>query len=348
MDFGGKAITVVSQSGPSGTIIDGYDSSVVVFDDNEGKDAILQGFTIRGGTPAIVIASTSPTIVGNVIRGYVVTGGGSIDRVAGIDIFGSSSPTISGNIIKGNIASVAGSSNAVGAIRVSDSSSPTISGNIITGNVASVAGSSTAVGAIKISGSSSPIVINNVISKNGAIGSGGCTIVGGIWVCAPATPVIVNNTIANNCSTGSGGCILAGGVASLKPCPTCGGAWRQCPECRGLGWVLQSGAGPLLANNIVWGNSVVYHAEDCTTADDFYANGTYSLIGSGITDGVGNITGNPMLARSLPIDKVRSTFPAPGLPSDQLILHPPWRQGLSFAVGDTLELNFDGVPILYC
>ncbi len=302
LDFGGKAITVVSQSGPSSTFINSYGSSVVIFNDNEGQNSIFEGFTIGNGAPAIVIASASPTIIGNVITGRIVTGSGSISRVAGIDISGNSSPTIVENTITGNVASVAGSSNAVGAIRVSDNSWPTITRNIITRNSASVHGSSTAVGAIQISGYSSPRILNNIISKNSAIGGGSCTLAGGILVFAPAAPVIMNNTIANNSNSGMGSCILVGGAASLKLCPACGGTWSQCPECNGLDFVLNDGAGPNLANNIVWGNSVGTHGGGCLIVDDLYAKGMYSLIGSGITDGVGNITGNPLFVNAAESD----------------------------------------------
>ena len=364
LDFGGKAITVVSQAGPSSTIIDGQNSSVVVFNDNEGQNAILQGFTIRGGAPAIVIASASPTIVGNVITGRIVTGSGSISRVAGIDISGnssptilentitenvasvagssnavgairvsgSSSPTITKNIITDNLAKVGGSSNAVGAIRVSDSSSVTITKNIITGNQANVSGSSTAAGAIKISDNSSAIILNNVISENNVTGGGSCTMVGGILVFAPAEPVIMNNTIANNSTSGMGSCILVGGAASLKLCPACGGTWSQCPECNGLDFVLQDGAWPLLANNIAWGNSIGAHGGGCLIVDDLYAKGTYSLIGFGITDGVGNITGNPLF-----VNPTESDYHI--LPGSPCI-----NAGDPDYAAEPSETDFDGLP----
>ncbi|MHC4315744.1 MAG: right-handed parallel beta-helix repeat-containing protein [Planctomycetota bacterium] len=284
LDFGGKAITVISRDGPSSTIIESYNISVVVFDDNEGPNAIFQGFTIGWGTPAIVIANASPTIVGNVITGRIVTGGGSKSLVAGIEISGNSSPAILENTITGNVASSAGGSQAVGAIRVSGGASPIITRNIITRNVADVGGSGMAVGAIIVSPSSSAIIHNNIISKNSAIGGGGCTVAAGILVFAPSENVIMNNTIANNGSSGMERSILVGGAASLKLCPACGGTLSQCPECQGLKYVLQA------------------HGGGCLIVDDLYAKGTYSLIGSGITDGVGNITGNPLFVNPLESD----------------------------------------------
>src|SRR5688572_3600242 len=73
IDFGGKIITVTSELGPDTTIIDaGGAGSVVTFKSGETPNAILSGFTIRGGQTiysgaGIHVAFSSPTIRGNII-----------------------------------------------------------------------------------------------------------------------------------------------------------------------------------------------------------------------------------------------------------------------------------------
>src|SRR5215470_5389855 len=76
IDFSGKAITVTSESGPQDTIIDaGNADSVVSFTSGEGRDSVLNGFTLKNGRPpstrspeggGIRIQGSSPTITNNV------------------------------------------------------------------------------------------------------------------------------------------------------------------------------------------------------------------------------------------------------------------------------------------
>jgi hypothetical protein len=71
LTFKGKAITVASSGGPQVTTLQPLDpgSSVVVFQDGEGLDSILQGFTIMGGSGGVACLGSSPTVLGNVISG---------------------------------------------------------------------------------------------------------------------------------------------------------------------------------------------------------------------------------------------------------------------------------------
>src|SRR5262245_27769659 len=51
INFGGKAITVTSESGPRDTIIDGGNvDSVVIFTSGEGRRSIINGFTLQNGS----------------------------------------------------------------------------------------------------------------------------------------------------------------------------------------------------------------------------------------------------------------------------------------------------------
>jgi hypothetical protein len=85
IDFSGKDIHLVSSTGPESTIIDGSQGpgSVVTLKSGESRNAILEGFTIRGGTGSAFFPS-----------GEYMAGGGIFCRDA--------SPVIRGNIIRDN------------------------------------------------------------------------------------------------------------------------------------------------------------------------------------------------------------------------------------------------------
>jgi parallel beta-helix repeat protein len=72
IDFLGKAITVKSSGGSSATVIAGTGtSSVVTFQDFEGRDSVLHGFTVRNGDPnGLQCLDAAPTIQHNRITGH--------------------------------------------------------------------------------------------------------------------------------------------------------------------------------------------------------------------------------------------------------------------------------------
>jgi nitrous oxidase accessory protein NosD len=135
INFGGKSITVRSSAGPSSTVIDGGGSAPAVtgatvsFLSGEPRSAVLQGFTIRGGS-------------GN-------NGGGIRDVY--------SSPTITGNVISGNLAQQGGSGFG------GEGGSPAILANTITGNGAN---GSSAGGAVLLTATKDALLEGNTISFN--------------------------------------------------------------------------------------------------------------------------------------------------------------------------------------
>jgi len=137
--FVGKAITVESEAGPGVTIIDGGTPanpdfpSVVTFNQHEGPESILSGFTLTNGTAR--------------------KGGGVFCRNA--------SPTIEKNLFVSNSASADG-----GAIYCIDGG-PLIMDNVIVNNEASTRG-----GGIYCE-SSELDVVNTVIAANSADNGGG-------------------------------------------------------------------------------------------------------------------------------------------------------------------------------
>lgn len=83
IDYLGKAITVRSSDGPQATVITPgipYEGqppdeqlAIVRFDDGETGDAVLEGFTLRGGWIGILCIESAPTIRRNILVGQGVT-----------------------------------------------------------------------------------------------------------------------------------------------------------------------------------------------------------------------------------------------------------------------------------
>jgi len=200
IDFKGKAITVESVDGPGVTIIDaaGLGTGVVRFASGEGRGSVLQGFTIQhgslpsGGGGGISVASTSPTIRGNVITGNVAACGDG----GGIDVeFGS--PLIVGNVITGNQSGTACSGEAGGGISIGGAASAEVIGNTIAHN------SSFWAGAISLFAAGTPTIANNVIDDNSASAEGGA-----IWSVNQSDALISQNVFTNNRSPSDGGAIF--------------------------------------------------------------------------------------------------------------------------------------------
>lgn len=99
IDFSGKAITVESSGDPVETVIDGGGGgNVVAFYNYEGRDSVLDGFTIAGGSwYAILIDNAGPTISNNRIVDSVAAGGISCGNT-----YAHIKPYIFSNTIKNN------------------------------------------------------------------------------------------------------------------------------------------------------------------------------------------------------------------------------------------------------
>jgi parallel beta-helix repeat protein len=189
LDFGGKAVTLRSESGPDNCIIDcEEDGRGFYFHNGETSASILEGFTILNGSADVAggiqcTSASSPTIRNCFIIGNTAGSGG------GLYCYASSNPTVSDCIISGNTAGNAG------GIYCYDSS-PTITNCLITGNSAQDSLYENGGGIWCVS--SSPTISNCTISDNSALDDGG-----GIW-CASSSPTVTN-------------CILWGDSASLGP-----------------------------------------------------------------------------------------------------------------------------------
>jgi hypothetical protein len=215
LQFKGEAITVRSSHGPDQTVVDGRQlSSVVVFDDYEGRDTVLDGFTLTNGFGkyhlytnmggGILCVDSSPTIINNIIDKNIGYYGG------GICCYGSASePLIQDCQITGNQAPldpINGGGRGGGIF--CRGASAHITGCTIKENMCVDRG-----GGIGVDFVCSPVIEGNLIDGNTAqsIGSGHG---GGIGTLNQVTPLLRNNTIVNNLAGDGGGLSVWGGEVS--------------------------------------------------------------------------------------------------------------------------------------
>ncbi len=211
IDFLGKAITVISESGPNATVIDGGQGVVatVTFQTDESQDSVLEGFTIQNGRGGISCFQTSPTIQENKIVNNMFLSGircisgspvirsntisyntGTIGNAGGI-YCAASSAFISNNVIQGNTGRYGGGISC-------RSGQPKITSNRIIDNTATDIG-----GGGVFMRTSDAVVVNNEIVRNVA------NTGGGVYTWGAPSGVLVNNTIAENSSTTYGGAIYS-------------------------------------------------------------------------------------------------------------------------------------------
>lgn len=198
IDFLGKAICVRSSDGPEVTVIDAGNpavpalASAVRFVTNEGRQSILDGFTLTKGTGTeyeiypntfwflgggCFCLESTPVIRNNIlIDNEAETAGGGIACIK-------ASPLIENNYITQNVCSSAG-------IYCRDTCNPTIEGNTIIRNEGS---------GIRVYSNCNPVIENNVITENSTTGYGG-----GMY-CSESTVSIRYNFISHNYTEYLGG-----------------------------------------------------------------------------------------------------------------------------------------------
>jgi predicted outer membrane repeat protein len=229
LDFTGKAITVRSEYGAEGCIIDCQGSASdphrgFKFVNSGGPDSIIRGFTIKNGYMngttgyydggAIYCFGADVTIIENIFIGNrAYRTGGAIQCY-------SSNATIENNTATNNTAGTSG-----GGIYIYSgyAHNPGISNNTFTENTASsrgggvyckgsatlknniITGNTAASGGGVYSTDSGPRFIKNIISSNEADDGGGI-------YCWSTNALIKNNFISENvCATGHGGGIYCAG-----------------------------------------------------------------------------------------------------------------------------------------
>jgi len=215
INFNGKAITVTSSGGPSGTIIDGNaNDAVVIFANSETANSVLNGFTIRNGLSqfsaptqgsggGIYITNASPTISGNVItNNQAVEGAGISVQFA--------SPIIKGNTITLNHQCCGSGGTGGGGILIGGAGSAQILNNTITNNALSSAEG----GGISLFAAGTPIIRGNLISGNSVSGLIPAATGGGIWIANQSDALILDNLIVGN-SADQGAGISSNGSPNL-------------------------------------------------------------------------------------------------------------------------------------
>jgi len=143
ISFNGKAITVMSQSGPYVTFIDCQGAGrAFVFENNEGAGSVVEGFTMMNGSStqggAIYVDDCSPTIRFNIFKSNTASSaGGAIYLRKG-------SSTLYNNTLDGNSAPAGGGIALRGPIG-GQIYQNVISGSTAGGGIACVTGPSTTV-----------------------------------------------------------------------------------------------------------------------------------------------------------------------------------------------------------
>jgi len=193
--FYGKAITLRSENGPEGCIIDGVETyhRGFLFQNGEGADSVLSGITVRNcragwpGGGGIYCEDSAPNISNCIITGNVNT-----DGYGGGIYADHATPVIVDCIIENNESEMSG-----GGIACRYGSAPVIRGNIIRGNTAHFPQG----GGMHINAP------NAIIEDNLVEGNQG----GGIWF-QESDLVITGNTITGN---SEGGVVIWGGHVDL-------------------------------------------------------------------------------------------------------------------------------------
>lgn len=230
IELRGRALTLASLAGPARTRIHAAGAcSVLTIRRGEGRDTLVEGFTLRGGQDAahaggVHIEHAAPTLRGNVVEHNM---GGPLGH--GITLVGSPGARVQGNVVRYN-ASLAGAHGAGGGggigvhggngvqiegnrvlanqtahssgggLLLRDAGAAQVIGNHFGGNRARLAG-----GGIAVLGSSRARIEQNLIEGNTVAEPG---VGGGVhWLILPGGhgPALVGNTIAgNHAERGSG------------------------------------------------------------------------------------------------------------------------------------------------
>ncbi len=371
LDFLGKAITVISESGPAATTIDGtppelagsspmsviprtvsrarlddgrieivvspsasfgpFTGSVVTFATAEGRASVLEGFTITGGNASFDGGGIRIDNASPTIRGNIITGNLACTGGAGIDV-SFGSPLIENNEISNNHQTGCSGGQGGGiAVGGAASGSTEIRGNLISGN------SFTFAGGIGFNAAGSPLVIDNRIVGNSASNDAG-----GLEMINASNVLIVQNRFEGNDSGTDEGEDLSWLVPSGQPGP------RLVNNS-----FYATGSGPSLlldgfdvtaevSNNIVQG-AVGAVAVECGDFNDpnppiFSHNNVYSPSGTPYGGICGNPTGTDGNLSSDPL------FVDPGAGDLHLSAGSPSIDTGDNTVMDLPDVDFEGEP----
>jgi hypothetical protein len=284
INYSGKNILVMSESGPENTILDGsvLEEPIVTFENAETRAAVLEGLTLElSRRSAIVCKHASPVIRNNHILNNLAAQSYETDRGGGI--LASGSPLIEANLFEANE-----SFGNAGAMELMEGS-PIIQGNVFRNNRSAYDGgaifihhlndgsaieSNTFVGniggdhggAIEIGYLGNGLIIEfNIFDGNIAKGNDGPSDsgTGGALSIRGADRVVVNNNTfvfndAINWATCTGGAILFDGVSA---CTVLRNIFFETPSCvfscRGMS------LGVSFSQNLFWPNQTDLGMTQC-------------------------------------------------------------------------------------
>ncbi|NQU50016.1 MAG: right-handed parallel beta-helix repeat-containing protein [Planctomycetes bacterium] len=286
LQFLGRGIAVISESGPASTIIDGSSAGgVVSFGPGDGADAILEGFTITHGFgPWGGGISCSGNGCAPNIRNCVIVDNEAEYQGGGILSWNEAAPLISDCRIENNRLTL---DNLYGAGVYCGSGAPRIEYCTIRANVATAGFGGHSGAGLYFREESQASLLHSIITEN--ISGGG----GGGLMCGSSNVIIDNCLISNNTAIsasgtyGSGGGIFLAGSAS----PTISNCTIRGNDTSAIGWgggITVAAGSPMIENCIVWGNIPTQIVSGSPTV-------LYSCIQGGWA-GTGNISADPQFA----------------------------------------------------
>jgi hypothetical protein len=231
INFHGKPVNLVSSGGPGVTFLDGAGAGpVVTFATAEGKDSILDGFTVRNGKAGfgagIFINMASPTIRNSILTKNRATG--TFGRGGGIGVLGAQAhPAILCAQFLGNMADYDG-----GGLISGYSANPYLRSDYFEGNSAQYGGGIGVYNSGRLDLGWTELIANRATGDGGGIHTGvvyGNVLVrqvwlknntaggfgGGVWVSAGLADVLNSTFDGNQASSGGGLAAGFGGMANV-------------------------------------------------------------------------------------------------------------------------------------
>jgi hypothetical protein len=245
IDFGGKAIVVMSENGPEVTIVDCEGDSLdpyrgFYFRNGEDSTSVLQGFTITNGYAdyyggGIYNSNSSPTIINCTLIGNEASCSGGVSEGGGGMYNWYSSPTVTNCTFSENGADFG----TGGGGMYNEYSSPTVTNCTFSENGALGGGG----GGICNMSNSNSTVTNCTFSGNTA--SRGC----GIYS-SSSSPMVTNCTFSGNRSGDSGG-----GMYNVNSSPTVTNCTFSGNSARYGGGIYNNSSSPAVTNCTINGNT---------------------------------------------------------------------------------------------
>lgn len=322
VNFSGKKIVVMSESGAGTTYLDGsrLEEPIVTFDSAETRAAVLEGFTLQlSRRSAIVCDHASPVIRNNHLLNNVAAEQFEIGWGGGVDASGS--PLIESNLFEAN------ESFANGGAMELNGDSPVVRGNVFQGNRSAYDG-----GAIFVFGlSGEGLIENNLFVGNVGGDHGGAMEIG----YQGSNLTIKFNVFANNVAKGNDGPsdTGTGGALSIRSSDDVFLENNTFVLNEALNWATCTGSSILFdtSSNCEVSRNIIYGAQGCviecrgTNSGISFVDNLFwgnqpdqALVRCGIDFSTSNLFADPMFCDENGGD-YRLTAGSPAILSDRVI-----------------------------